>query len=81
MGIACIDRVTKIGADATYPKNTMTVTALKRDAPAVVRMQFFERDSQKTTLPSEAPTRRPGDPIRGGTHQERNLITYLTHAK
>ena len=62
-------------------KYYVTITAPKRDAPAVVRVQFFERDSQKTILPGEAPTRRPGDPIRGGTHQERDLIPYLTHAK
>ena len=44
-----------------------------------VRVQFsYKRDSQKTTLPSEAPTRWPSDPIKGGEHHQRifSSISY-----
>jgi hypothetical protein len=64
-----------------YPKNTMNLTAPQRDAPVAVRVHYYELDSKKTVLPGEVSTKRPSDPIRVGIHQERNLITYVTHTR
>jgi hypothetical protein len=45
-------------------------------------VQFsYKRDSQKNALPSEAPPRRPSDPIRGGNIINKFLVTYFIHMK
>jgi len=60
------------------PKNTRNVAASHTDAPSWVAGCIFIREIiKKPALPGEAPMRRPGNPIWGGTHQERNLISYL----
>ena len=49
-----------------YPKNTMNVAAPRRDALAAVRVQLYERDSQKFALPGEAKKRGGRATLSGG---------------
>jgi hypothetical protein len=82
MGNACIEWITKMGADDPIPPNTFEHRRPRRDAPAAIQVQFsYKRDSQKNALPSEAPPRRPSDPIRGGNIINKFLVTYFTHMK
>jgi len=47
--------------------NPMNIAAHQRDAPVTVRVHFYSMILYKTTLPGEALTMQPGDPIRKGT--------------
>jgi hypothetical protein len=54
-----------------YPQILLNAAAPQTDAPAAIQVQFsYKRDSQKNALPSETPTRRSSDPIRGEHHRQ-----------
>jgi hypothetical protein len=52
-------------ADAPLPPNTMNVAAPEGTPPRRFECSFMSVILKKTALPSEAPTRRSSDPIKG----------------
>jgi len=73
-----------MGADAPIPPTMMNAAAPEGTPPRrfnsfLLKIQInekqFSRPFPTTFLPSEAPTRRPSDPIRGGKH--RNITKHL----
>jgi hypothetical protein len=68
-------------ADSPIPPNVMNSAAPEGTPPRRSAYSFYEHDSQKNALPSEARTRRPSDPIKGGLHYTWRSITDLIHRK